>query len=765
MRAAAPLLGAALVMALGGEAFPQTAESHHAAGVEALRAGQEQQALAEFRAAVKIDRNHLPSLLDMADLLSSGGRVFEAYPVLQYAVSIAPGSAQAHALLGRSFSVLGRLKDAREELGRAIQLDPAPAEPYYGLAAVERRLGRLADARRHADAFLERSPDDRAARELRAALALESKDYDAALAAYRELQKAQPEAPGIERGIARTLMAAGRYEEAAQAFKASSDRDPSDHEAVREWYEASHQRGADPEAAEALQRLAALEPQSCEPLLLLARTYHHMGRFADARQRAGACLRLEAGHAGAHFLIGWTWLGEGDLEKARTEFEQALRADPASVEALYWLGTVELRRGSQPAALRLLEKAVSVDADYAGAHYELGRVYSALGREADAQKQFAEFRRLKAREAWRSAPPGADAALHVEDSIAFANYLIGEKKPREALVLLEAAAQAAPANAEVRLLTAAARTETGDIEEALAAYAEAEKRGAAGLLYWGRGLLYRQLREDERALADLRRAVAMDLPPTQAATARRAIGGVLAQRRRWPEAEAELKRATLLEPGNAAAHTLLAQVLLESGKPAEAAREAEQALAGRPDDAEARLAHAWAWAEQKRYEDAAAEIARAVQIEGETARVWLARGRLSAAQGNASLAADHLGRAAQADPTAAEVFFLMGMENLEAGRVSEAALSLEKATIVDPTDAASWTALGRIYLAANRVPAAMKYLEKGAAAAPEDAEAVYQLAVGLALAGRRDEAAAAARRAGALGHPGAAALLKSLTPP
>jgi hypothetical protein len=54
---------------------------------------------------------------------------------------------------------------------------------------------------------------------------------------------------------------------------------------------------------------------------------------------------------------------------------------------------------------------------------------------------------------------------------------------------------------------------------------------------------------------------------------------------------------------------------------------------------------------------------------------------------------------------------------------------------------------------------------EGAAAAPEDAEAVYQLAAGLGQAGRRVEAEAAARRAKALGHPGAEALLQSLTRP
>ena len=63
------------------------------------------------------------------------------------------------------------------------------------------------------------------------------------------------------------------------------------------------------------------------------------------------------------------------------------------------------------------------------------------------------------------------------------------------------------------------------------------------------------------------------------------------------------------------------------------------------------------------------------------------------------------------------------------------------------------------------MPAAVAYLEKAVAAAPEDAEARYQLAVGLGRAGRRAEAEEAARKAKALGHPGADALLQSLSRP
>jgi tetratricopeptide (TPR) repeat protein len=102
------------------------------------------------------------------------------------------------------------------------------------------------------------------------------------------------------------------------------------------------------------------------------------------------------------------------------------------------------------------------------------------------------------------------------------------------------------------------------------------------------------------------------------------------------------------------------------------------------------------------------------------------------------------------------------MELLEARRPSEAAVDFEKATIVDPAHAKSWLELGKIYLGAKRPQGAVGYFRKAATAAPDNAEAQYQLAVALAETAQFTEAEKAARRAKALGHAGAEALLQSL---
>src|SRR5882724_1879596 len=753
----------------------ETAASHHAAGMQHLQDGRLQEALAEFGKAVRLDRDHLPSLLQMADLLSLNGRVFEAYGILQHATSVAPESADAHSLLGRCLSRLGKRKEARAEFLRALEIKPDLPEPYYGLAAVELAQGRLPDARRHVETFLHKVPGDEPAKELLARICSEMKDYDAALAVYAELQNASPAPANIPKEIAHTLLAGGRYTEAEKSFEAVLERDPVDREALRGLFDASYGRGAYAKAIETMERIAKLEPGSCEPLLLLARAYHRLNQFALAHQRAQHCLQLEPYHAGAHFLMGWISFSEGDLTKAKSELEEAIKSDPSSTEALYWLGTVELRSGETAAALHHLEKAVSRDREHAGARYALAQVYLAEHRPTDAQKQFDEFHRLKGRDAWpahvggddsqsasRAAPGGAATEKHLDDWIGFAKFLLNDNKPRDAIKILREAQKVAPESAEVSFLSAVGSTEIGETDTALAAYAEAEKRGPTAMLFLRRAALYRRLGENDRALIDLRQALSRELPARKAAEAHVVAGSILTERRHWGEAEPHLRQAIALDPDNSSAHLLLAEALLGLGRAPDAAVECRRNLEENPIDSPARLLLARALLEQRLDKDAADEINRASQFEGESGEVLLARGKLAAAQGLTQTAIDYLDRAGKTDPSLVEAFYFLGMWLLESRRRSDAAVAFEKATILDPLHAQSWLELGKIYLSAKRAEAAVHYFERATNAAPENAEAQYQLAIAFRDTGHLAEAKDAANRAKTLGHASAEGLLESL---
>ncbi|MFQ5722891.1 MAG: tetratricopeptide repeat protein [Terriglobia bacterium] len=717
-------------------------ETHYAAGMEYLQAGQPERAIEEFQQALRFDAHHVPTLLEMADLLSSRDRIFEAFRALQQIPSQTPDSARQRLLLARCLFHIRKFPQAREEFHHSLELDPSLAEPHLALAIIEAEQGRLAEAQEHIRTYLERSrgPSQLQGYELLARISLQIKDYDSALGAYTALLEASPEREDVQMSIARTLLAAQRFAEAEEAYRGGANKHPENRTALRGWFESSYRRGAYPQAIEAMQRLAELDRWSCEPLINQARAYRMLNQFSLARQYAEQCLEIIPAHPAAHYLLGRIAFQEGDLARAKSELEAAVQADPNHADALYWLASVELKLNQTSSALAHLETVVSLDPEHASARYALALQYAQRGRHEEAEEQLAEFNRIKEKEKWKLGLGGDTSILgapglggltdqgRLDDWMNFAKYLIQENKPQDALQILQEAQRVASDDPEVLRLLGVAYTEMGRIDDALSVYAEAEGRAPTSLLFFGRGQLYFRLGEAEKAQADLRRAVSLGLPPDKAAEARLLLVSLLTKNKRYQEAEAALRRLLELDPQNAPARTLLAWVLLELGRPAEAATQSRQVLQEQPQNPSARLALANALLAEGKTSDAGAEIALAAEMLGENAEVVLARGKLAGARDMGALAVDYFERASQLDPSRTEAFILLGRELAEQSRLEAAIETFRKAIIVDP----------------------------------ENGEAYYQLALTLDRSFQVEQAREAARQAKSLGHPKAQALLQSL---
>ncbi len=753
-----------------------TAASHHAAGVEHLRAGRLNDARAEFGQALRLDPNHLPSLVDLADLFSSIGAVFEGYSVIQHAARLAPGDPRVQLLLGRCLFLLKKLPEARASFHRALELDPALLEPHFALAAIENEQGRYAEARRHIEAYLRRAKGTEViqAQRARVRIALAMKDYDEALKAYATLEEANPDDNSVQMEIARTLLTANRYPQAEQAFRALSEKKPRQAEVWRGLFDAAYNRGAYDQAIRAMQQLARLEPHSCEPLLHMARSYRMLNQVAEARQHAQRCLALSPQQAFAHYLLGRIWFSEGDLQRAKQELQQSVDSNPEFADALFWLASAELKLGDK-AGVAHLEKAVQLDPESAAAHYALAVEYNRLNRREQARQHLEAFRLLKQREKWQvqaseggmslmgeGPASGSDDNLGGADWLNFGKYLVQQNKPRDALALLEEARRRTPRNSEVLRMIAVAHTELGEIEQALVLYEEAEKYDPSGLLYLGRGKIYFRMGEVQQAQEDLRRATTLELPPDKAAEAHLLLASLANGQKRYSDAEAALRRALELEPRNTAARGLLTWTLLRLGRAADAVAEGRQAVALNSNDASARLALAQAFIEQRQLGDAVRQLQAATEAQGENGQVLFVRGQLAAAQGLRRVAIDYLAHAAEVDPTQVEIFYRWGLLLREEGRLGEATRAFQKATVVDPGHARSWLELGTLYLAADQAQVAASFLRNAVGAEPDNAEAHYQLALALGQAGQLVEAEQEARRAQALGHAGSEQLLRSL---
>jgi Flp pilus assembly protein TadD len=113
--------------------------------------------------------------------------------------------------------------------------------------------------------------------------------------------------------------------------------------------------------------------------------------------------------------LGTIYFDQGDLAKAGEMFRKALALDARMPPSLAGLGKTLLRQGQPTEALPYLSRAVENQPDNASYHFLLGQAYTKLGKRVEAEKQFADARKIQIAVVESQAPklPDANAPLEV----------------------------------------------------------------------------------------------------------------------------------------------------------------------------------------------------------------------------------------------------------------------------------------------------------------------------------------------------------------
>lgn len=128
---------------------------HYVYGLALASFSRYDEAEAQFAAESKINpKSELPYVQSAFAQLQAH-RPADALVSAQHAVQLAPGSAEAHYVLGRSLLDSGKLEDALKELQAAAQINPGSPEVHYNLAKTYAKLNRPEDAQRERARFAE----------------------------------------------------------------------------------------------------------------------------------------------------------------------------------------------------------------------------------------------------------------------------------------------------------------------------------------------------------------------------------------------------------------------------------------------------------------------------------------------------------------------------------------------------------------------------------------------------------------------------------
>jgi tetratricopeptide (TPR) repeat protein len=109
--------------------------------------GRSEEAVAEFREAIRLDPKSQGSYPNLASHLMNLGRVEEAYPLIQEAIRLDPRDPFSQYVLGFYLNRQGRFEDAIAPLREALRLSPDLDYAQASLRQALRQLGRWDESR------------------------------------------------------------------------------------------------------------------------------------------------------------------------------------------------------------------------------------------------------------------------------------------------------------------------------------------------------------------------------------------------------------------------------------------------------------------------------------------------------------------------------------------------------------------------------------------------------------------------------------------
>lgn len=125
---------------------PNNPWGHFMLGLSESKVGDTEKAEKAFDEALRIDPDHMKSLLNLSRMLIDKGRYDEAIVNLTHAGDINPTSAEVHRLLGRTYIGQHKTDDAIDSYRRAIALDSTDAWSMNNLGLILIQKGRSFEA-------------------------------------------------------------------------------------------------------------------------------------------------------------------------------------------------------------------------------------------------------------------------------------------------------------------------------------------------------------------------------------------------------------------------------------------------------------------------------------------------------------------------------------------------------------------------------------------------------------------------------------------
>jgi len=223
----------------------------------------------------------------------------------------------------------------------------------------------------------------------RIGLSLERSSPGAAVVAYRNALRIDPEIRDAAYRAGLLMAGVGSYADAAKMFAAEVKQHPDHDDAERELGVALTRTGHHPEAIKRLESLSRRQPRVDKNWQALGFAYASAGRSKDAEAALRRSIELAPERSEEHRDLGAVIAAAGGRDReARTEYRRAAALAPDDPSVWINLGNLERRAGRPDSALADYRRAEACDSSLAMALAGQIEVLHESGRLAEAAEVY-----------------------------------------------------------------------------------------------------------------------------------------------------------------------------------------------------------------------------------------------------------------------------------------------------------------------------------------------------------------------------------------
>ncbi|XP_047496022.1 UDP-N-acetylglucosamine--peptide N-acetylglucosaminyltransferase 110 kDa subunit-like isoform X4 [Penaeus chinensis] len=374
---------------------PMLAEAYSNLGNVYKERGQLQEALENYRHAVRLKPDFIDGYINLAAALVAANDMEQAVQAYVSALQYNPDLYCVRSDLGNLLKALGRLDEAKACYLKAIETRPDFAVAWSNLGCVFNAQGEIWLAIHHFEKAVALDPNFLDAYINLGNVLKEARIFDRAVAAYLRALNLSPNHAVVHGNLACVYYEQGLIDLAIDTYRRAIELQPNFPDAYCNLANALKEKGQVTEAEECYNTALRLCPTHADSLNNLANIKREQGYTEDATRLYLKALEVFPEFAAAHSNLASILQQQGKLNEALMHYKEAIRIQPTFADAYSNMGNTLKEMQDIQGALQCYTRAIQINPAFADAHSNLASIHKDSGNIPEAIQSYRTALKLK----------------------------------------------------------------------------------------------------------------------------------------------------------------------------------------------------------------------------------------------------------------------------------------------------------------------------------------------------------------------------------